>query len=53
MGLVVGVPATAQQWRRVVTPSVEQEVAARRAVDKKQVVQDGDESLQDLKPFHI
>ncbi|XP_030472375.1 uncharacterized protein LOC115690235 [Syzygium oleosum] len=47
VGPVVRVPATALPWRRAASSSssVEQEVAARRAMAKKRVAQDGDETV--------
>ncbi|XP_030517126.2 monoglyceride lipase [Rhodamnia argentea] len=45
VGPVVRVPATALQWRRTASSSVEQEVAARRAMAKKRVAQDDDETV--------
>lgn len=45
VGPVVRVPATALPWRRAASSLVEQEVAARRALAKKRVVQDGDETV--------
>lgn len=44
-GPVVRVPATALSWRRVAAASVKQKVVARRAMAKKQVVQDADETV--------
>ncbi|XP_056170789.1 uncharacterized protein LOC130138979 [Syzygium oleosum] len=44
-GPVVRVPATALSWRRVAAASVKQKVAARRAMAKKQVVQNADETV--------
>ncbi|KAF8031499.1 hypothetical protein BT93_D0652 [Corymbia citriodora subsp. variegata] len=45
VGPVVRVPATALSWRRAASSSLEQEVAARREMAKKRVVQDGDETV--------
>ncbi|KAL3716340.1 hypothetical protein ACJRO7_008012 [Eucalyptus globulus] len=50
-GPMVRVPGMALLWRRAVSLLVEQEVAARRAMAKKRVVQDGDETI--IRDFSI